>query len=98
MNNQKIMNNFKKRVNTYRVKIGGTILKRIGIYFFCVVAFGCVTSSILYRGSEKLKEIRFRVKPEEFEKYEEAAKKAGYKSMRQFYIDAINEKIQKIQN
>ena len=44
---------------------------------------------------EKLKEIRFRVKPEEYEKYEEAAKKAGYPSMRQFYIDAINEKIEK---
>lgn len=41
---------------------------------------------------EKLKEIRFRVKPEEFERYEEAAKKAGYPSMRQFYMDAISEK------
>lgn len=47
---------------------------------------------------EKLKEIRFRVKPEEFAIYEEAAKKAGYKSMRQFYLDAINEKIEKISN
>nr|DAE48574.1 MAG TPA: hypothetical protein [Caudoviricetes sp.] len=45
---------------------------------------------------EKLKEIRFRVKPEEFERYETAAKKAGYPSMRQFYIDAIEEKIKKI--
>lgn len=44
---------------------------------------------------EKLKEIRFRVKPEEFSKYEEAAKKAGYSSMRQFYMDAINEKIER---
>ena len=44
---------------------------------------------------EKLKEIRFRVKPEEYEKYEEAAKRAGYTSMRQFYIDAINEKIER---
>ncbi len=33
-------------------------MKRIGIYFFCVVAIGCVTSSILYRESEKSKEIR----------------------------------------
>jgi len=33
-------------------------LKRIGIYFFCVVALGCVTSSILYRQSEKANEIR----------------------------------------
>ena len=46
----------------------------------------------------KLKEIRFRVKQEEYEKYEEAAKKAGYSSLRQFYIDAINEKIEKIDN
>lgn len=45
---------------------------------------------------EKLKEIRFRVKPEEFERYEIAAKKAGYPSMRQFYIDAIEEKIKKV--
>lgn len=47
---------------------------------------------------EKLKEIRFRVKPEEFAQYEEAAKQAGYTSMRQFYMDAINEKIEKILN
>ncbi len=47
---------------------------------------------------EKLKEIRFRVKPEEFSRYEEACKKAGYSSMRQFYMDAINEKIEKILN
>ena len=39
------------------------ILKRIGIYFFCVVAIGCVTSSILYRESAKLKEIRFEKQP-----------------------------------
>ena len=45
---------------------------------------------------EKLKEIRFRVKPEEYSLYEEAAKKAGYPSMRQFYMDAISEKIDKI--
>lgn len=47
---------------------------------------------------EKLKEIRFRVKPDEFTQYEEAAKQAGYTSMRQFYMDAINEKIEKILN
>ena len=47
---------------------------------------------------EKLKEIRFRVKPEEFEVYEKAAKKAGYPSMRQFYLDAIQEKVEKILN
>lgn len=45
---------------------------------------------------DKLKEIRFRVKPEIFAEYEEAAKKAGYKSMRQFYMDAIEEKIEKL--
>ena len=45
---------------------------------------------------EKLKEIRFRVKPEEYKVYEYAAKKSGYPSMRQFYIDAINEKVKKI--
>lgn len=45
---------------------------------------------------DKLKEIRFRVKPEEFDRYEAASKKAGYSSMRQFYIDAINEKIERI--
>lgn len=47
---------------------------------------------------EKLKEIRFRVKPEEFERYEEAAKKAGYPSMRQFYMDALEEKVNKTLN
>ena len=46
---------------------------------------------------EKLKEIRFRVKPEEYKVYEDAAKKSGYASMRQFYIDAINEKVKKIE-
>lgn len=45
---------------------------------------------------EKLKEIRFRVKPEEFTKYEAAARKAGYPSMRQFYLDALNEKTEDI--
>ena len=40
------------------MKVGGSILKRISIYFFCVVALGCVTSSILYRQSEKANEIR----------------------------------------
>lgn len=47
---------------------------------------------------EKLKEIRFRVKPEEFQKYEEAAEKGGYSSMRQFYMDALKEKVEKILN
>lgn len=44
----------------------------------------------------RLKEIRFRVKPEEYERYEEAAKKAGYPSMRKLYMDAIKEKVEKL--
>lgn len=40
-----------------------------------------------------LKEIRFRVKPEEYARIEQAAKAQGYESMRQFYLDAIEEKI-----
>lgn len=47
---------------------------------------------------EKLKEIRFRVKPEEYQRYEEAAKEAGYPSMRQFYMDALSEKVERILN
>ena len=47
---------------------------------------------------EKLKEIRFRVKVEEFEEFETAAKESGYTSMRQFYLDAIKEKIKKLKN
>lgn len=46
----------------------------------------------------KLKEIRFRVKPEEAEAYEEARKAGGYTSMRQFIMAAITEKIQRIKN
>ena len=42
---------------------------------------------------DKLKTISFRVKPEEYERYEAAAKEAGYPSMRQFFIAAIEEKI-----
>ncbi len=45
-----------------------------------------------------LKEVRFRVKPEEFESYQRAAKLAGYSSMRSFYMDAIQEKVEKIMN
>lgn len=37
----------------------------------------------------KLKEIRFRVKPEEYEKMQNAAEKLGYESMRQFFLAAI---------
>ncbi len=44
---------------------------------------------------KNLKEIRFRVKPDDFERYQKAAKEMGYSSMRQFYLDAIEEKISK---
>ena len=43
-----------------------------------------------------LKEIRFRVKNEVYARFEEVAKNAGYPSMRQFYLDALNEKVEKI--
>lgn len=62
------------------------------------MAYDAKKKEYLIKYLEKLKEIRFRVKPEEYEKYEAAAKKAGYPSMRQFYIDAINEKAEKIQS
>ena len=41
----------------------------------------------------KLKEIRFRVKPEEYEKMQEAAAAQGYSSMRQFFLAAIYDKM-----
>lgn len=44
---------------------------------------------------KNLKQIRFWVKPEEYEKMQEAAKEQGYPSMRQFFIDAIYEKMQR---
>lgn len=47
---------------------------------------------------EKLKEIRFRVKPEEYARYEQAAKQGNYQSLRQFYMSAINEKVEAILN
>lgn len=40
-----------------------------------------------------LKKIEFRVKPEDYKRYEQAAKAQGYESMRQFYLAAIEEKI-----
>lgn len=45
-----------------------------------------------------LKEIRFRVNPEDYENFKEAAQTAGYESMRQFYLDALKEKVDKIKN
>lgn len=47
---------------------------------------------------EKLKEIRFRVKPEEYARYEQAMKQGNYQSLRQFYMSAINEKVDAILN
>lgn len=47
---------------------------------------------------EKLKEIRFRVKLEEYARYEQAAKQGNYQSLRQFYMSAINEKVDAILN
>lgn len=41
----------------------------------------------------KLKEIRFRVKPEEYAVMKQAAEDQGYSSMRQFFLAAIQEKI-----
>lgn len=41
----------------------------------------------------KLKEIRFRVKPEEYEAMRKAAEAKGFSSMRQFFLAAIYEKI-----
>ena len=41
----------------------------------------------------KLKEIRFRVKPEEYEAMQKAAADQGFGSMRQFFLSAIHEKI-----
>lgn len=46
----------------------------------------------------KLKEVRFRVYPEEYERMKEAAERGGYESMRQFFLAAINEKIDNISN
>ena len=43
----------------------------------------------------KLKEIRFRVKPEEYAEMEAAATQMGYKSMRQFFLAAIAEKMER---
>lgn len=42
----------------------------------------------------KLKEVRFRVRPEEYERMQEAAAAQGYSSMRQFFLAAINDKME----
>ena len=38
----------------------------------------------------KLKDVRFRVKPEEYTRYDEARKKMGYQSMRAFIVAALD--------
>lgn len=43
----------------------------------------------------KLKEVRFRVKPEEFSEMQAAAERMGYPSMRQFILAAIKEKMER---
>ena len=45
-----------------------------------------------------LREIRFRVKPEEYERWENAAKQAGFASMRQFYIYCIDKAADEIES
>ncbi len=62
------------------------------------MAYGEKQKEYTMKYLEKLKEIRFRVKPEEYQRYEMAAKEAGYPSMRQFYMDALSEKVEKILN
>lgn len=47
---------------------------------------------------DKQKQIRFWVKEEEYERFKAIAEKAGYDSLRQFYLEAIEEKIKKIEN
>lgn len=45
---------------------------------------------------DKLKQIRFRVTYEEYDRYKEAVEKSGYPSLTQFCKDAIEEKIERI--
>lgn len=52
--------------------------------------------SSVQRYLDKLYQVRFWVKPDVKDRWEEAAKKAGYPSMRKFYMDAIEEKIKKL--
>ena len=45
---------------------------------------------------DKLKRIQIRVQPEEYERWETAANKAGYPSFRQFVIAALDEKAESV--
>lgn len=73
-------------------------MKRIGIYFFCVVAFGCVTSSILYRESEKLKEIRLEKQPleEKISEYDEESAVTENQNIENEKIENEKNKTEKI--
>ena len=42
---------------------------------------------------EKQYQVRFWIKPDIRDRWEAAARQAGYSSMRSFYVDAIEEKI-----
>lgn len=44
---------------------------------------------------KKLKQVRFWVKPEEYDRYQKATEEQGYPSVRSFIMTAIEEKIQK---
>lgn len=44
------------------------------------------------------KQIRFWVRPDFYDQIQTAAAEAGYPSLRQFYIAAINDQIKKIKN
>lgn len=48
-------------------------MKRISIYFFCVVAIGCITSSILYWENEKSNQIKVE-KPVQVKEYDSSEK------------------------
>lgn len=43
----------------------------------------------------KLKEVRFRVKPEEYEAMQKAAEQLGFASMRQFFLKAIEHEMER---
>ena len=45
-----------------------------------------------------LKQIRFWVKPEEYELMQKVAEEQGYGSMRQFFLDAIYEKMKLVRD
>lgn len=53
------------------------------------------TKKCTMRYLAKLKEVRFRVKLEEYAVMQKAAEDQGYTSMRQFFLAAIDEKINK---